>query len=156
MAGVLLDTTIFVDWLRGHRRSRPKSLEHAFNSRQAVKLIDNLIDQEVKIFMSCHTLKELLQYPKISKEEEKRINSMLPQFCEILSTNAEVAAVAGLLSRQSAEYREHHIEDCYIAATAIVYGLTLYTRNKEDFKYVPHEKLEVVVPYQFGQDAVNS
>jgi predicted nucleic acid-binding protein len=149
MPGVLLDTTILVDWLRGRRRSRPKSEEHAYNSRQAIQLIDYLIDKEIKIFMSCHTLKELLKYPKITKEEEHRINSMLPQFCKMLVTDDGVAAAAGLLSRQSVEYREYHIEDCYIAATAIIYNLPLYTRNEGDFKYVPHEKLKVVVPYQF-------
>ncbi len=149
MPGVLLDTTIFIDWLRGHRRSRPKNQEYTYNSQQAIRLIDRLIDEEVMINMSCHTLKELLQYPHISPQEEERINTLIPGFCNVLTTDGGVAAIAGLLSRQSVEYREHHIEDCYIAATAIAYSLPLYTRNVGDFKYVSHEKLKVVGPYQF-------
>jgi predicted nucleic acid-binding protein len=100
--------------------------------------------------LSCHTLKELLQYPNISAEEEDRIYNALPQFLRILPTTKKVARISSKLSRPSVAYRDHHIEDCYIAATAIAYGLPLYTRNPDDFCYVTHDNLNIVIPYQYG------
>lgn len=50
------------------------------------------------------------------------------------------------------EYRDYHIEDCYIAATAIAYNLPLYTRNLGDFKYVSHPALKIIIPYQYQPD----
>jgi predicted nucleic acid-binding protein len=153
MEGILLDTNILIDLFRSFRRSRPKNERHAYNSKNAVELISKLTDGGIEIYISCHTIKELLQYPQISQQEEERINSLLPTLCQVLPTTKNVAQIAGLLSRKSAEYRDHHIEDCYIAATAISYALTLYTRNPDDFKYVSHERLEIVVPYQYLVEA---
>ncbi|SFR06956.1 PIN domain-containing protein [Desulfoscipio geothermicus] len=149
MDGVLLDTNILIDLLRSYRKSRPKNKEYAYNSKKAIELVNWLIDERITRYISCHTLKELLQYPYISKQEEERIINLLPTFYRILPTTSKVSRIAGILSRQSAEYRDYHIEDCYIAATAITFKLPLYTRNPGDFKYVPHPNLEIVVPYQY-------
>lgn len=151
---ILIDTNILIDYFRSQRSSRPKNRRQAYYCQQAVRFIDQSIDSGVKLTISCHTLKELLQYKNISPQEEKRILQYLPLMCDILDTDQRVACVAGLLSRQSAEYRKYHIEDCYIAATAITYKLPLYTRNPDDFKYVPHPQLKIVVPYQY-QPGVN-
>ena len=88
-------------------------------------------------------------YPYISPQEEGRTKEIIPQIFTILTTTVEVAQIAGYLSRQSAEYREHHIEDCYKVATTIEYNLPLYTRNPNDFKYVKHVRLKITVPYQY-------
>jgi len=149
MDQVILDTSVLVDWLHANRSSRPKNEVHRYNSKHAKTLIEDLIKSDKDIFISCHTLKELLQYPNISVQEEERIEELIPQFCDVLDTTTEIAKVAGILSRKSAEYREHHIEDCYIAATAIYYQLPLLTRNPKDFKYVPHEDLKIQVPYSY-------
>ncbi|ACV64739.1 PilT protein domain protein [Desulfofarcimen acetoxidans DSM 771] len=153
MNSVLIDTNILIDVLRSHRKSRPKNKMYEFNSKMAVSLIDKLIDERVNRYISCHSIKELLQYPYISLQEENRIQLLLPTLFRVLPTNQKVARTAGLLSRQSAEYRDYHIEDCYIAATAIVNDLPLYTRNPDDFKFVPHPALEIVVPYQYSVQA---
>jgi hypothetical protein len=155
MDGVLLDTNIVIDLLRTYRKSRPKNPEHAFNSKQVIELFKYLTSNRIKRYISCHTIKEVLQYPYISEQEEKRIQTILPQFCLILPTTKKIARIAGLLSRHSAEYRDHHVEDCYIAATVIAYRLPLYTRNPDDFKYVPHPDLEIVVPYQYQTDVTS-
>lgn len=146
---ILLDTNILIDYFRSQRKSRPKNQYQKYCCQQAVIFIDQSIEQGMELAISCHTFKELLQYKNISEQEEKRVLQNLPIMCDILDTNRDVAHIAGLLSRQSAEYRDHHIEDCYIAATAITYSLPLYTRNPDDFKYVPHPVLEIVVPYQY-------
>nr|WP_242652470.1 PIN domain-containing protein [Desulfofarcimen acetoxidans] len=135
--------------MRAFRSSRPKSKEHKYHSEKAIELIEDLIEKRIPRYISCHTIKELLQYPYISEQEEARIDTMLPQFIKILPTTMKVAKVAGYFSRQSAEYREHHIEDCYIAAAAVTYNLSLYTRNPDDYKYVEHANLKVTVPYQY-------
>lgn len=67
--------------------------------------------------------------------------------CHFITTTRKIAEMAGYLSRKSAEYRTHHIEDCYIAATAIVRSLPLYTTNPSDFQYVPHPRLKVIKAY---------
>lgn len=153
MEGILLDTNILIDVLRSYRKSRPKNDEYAYNSKCSMELMERLIDERIIRYVSCHTLKELLQYPYISLQEEDRIENVLPTLCRILPTTKKVAKIAGSLARLSSEYRDYHIEDCYIAATAIAYGLQLYTRNPDDFKYVLHPSLVIVVPYQYQKQA---
>lgn len=152
---VLLDTNILIDFLRSQRSSRPRGDQDAFNQEQAVNLIYNCITRETELNISCHTLKELLQRPNISEQEEERINSGILEICKVLVTDEKVARVAGYLARKSQEYREHHVEDCYIAATAIRYELPLLTCNPSDYRYVPYARLQVHVPYQYGTGALD-
>lgn len=149
MSGVLLDTNIAVDFLRSQRKSRPKNERAMFDQQSAVTLIEQLIQEDRDIFFSVVTLKELLQYPYISCEEEERINKVLPMFSTILPVDERIGRIAALYSRESAEYREKHIEDCYIAATASTYRLPLYTKNPKDFVYVNDSSLTIVVPYDY-------
>ncbi|MGB9661249.1 MAG: PIN domain-containing protein [Moorellaceae bacterium] len=153
MRGILLDTGILVDYLRYKRSSRPKDKRQAFLSHQAAKLIEGAIEEKIPLFISVHTWKELIQYPNISEQEERRILADIPVFCKIVNTTKNIAKVAALLSRASPEFRKHHVEDCYIAAVAIVRQLPLYTTNPKDFNYVKNEKLKrklkIVQPYQY-------
>lgn len=113
-------------------------------TRKAIDIIEGALQKDISLFISVHTLKELLQYPNISTEEENRIMQDLPKICGLITTTRQIAEVAGYLSRQSTEYRHHHVEDCYIAATAIVKDMPLVTRNSKDFQYVKHESLRIV------------
>lgn len=149
MSGVLLDTNIAVDFLRPQRKSRPKNEIAAFDQLSAVNLIEQLIQDDQDIHFSVITLKELLQYPNISCEEEERINKVLPVFSTVLPVDERIGRIAALYSREFAEYRESHIEDCYIAATAAAYRLPLYTKNPKDFVYVNDSSLNIIVPYDY-------
>lgn len=80
MEGALLDTNIIIDLLRTYRSSRPKSQEHEYNSQKVIEFFETLIEKRIKRYISCHTIKELLQYPYISQQEEDRIRSILPKF----------------------------------------------------------------------------
>ncbi|MCR4420506.1 MAG: type II toxin-antitoxin system VapC family toxin [Clostridia bacterium] len=142
---ILLDTGVLVDYFRARRKSRLKG-HQAVQSAIAVALIEGALRSNIDLYISVHTFKELLQYPQ-SLQEEHRITTYLPRICHFIATTRRIAAVAGYLSRMSAEYRTHHIEDCYIAATAIVRDLPLYTTNPDDFQYVPHPKLRVIKAY---------
>lgn len=90
----------------------------------------------------------MLQYPNISEKEEKRIVEAMLKVCKVFPVNPEVAMIAGPLCRNTSEYKGgKHIEDCYIAATAIAYKIPLYTRNPKDFDCVSHPDLKIEVPY---------
>ena len=152
-AAILLDTNIIIDWLRSYRRSRAKTHEQAHYSQESKNLFDWALDSQTVLCICPQTIKELLQYPHISEQEEKRILELIPAAFVILETTFEIAEIAGLMARQSHEYRNHHIEDCYIAATAIAQGLPLYTRNPADYQYVPHVDLVIKVPYMYDAAA---
>ncbi|MDR1701711.1 MAG: PIN domain-containing protein [Sporomusaceae bacterium] len=147
MGNILLDTNILIDWLRLYRRSRPKTPQQKYFLAAVKNFIAFLAKSDTEIFISCHTIKELLQYPKISPQEEERIEILIPKAFIILPTTHEISKIAGLMARQSNEYRNHHIEDCYIASTAIFHKIPLYTRNPADYSYVQHENLIIKTPY---------
>jgi len=145
---ILLDTSILVDYFRFGKTTTRKSEKRIYNSTSAKVLIVEALRRGDKLYTSVHTIKELLQYPSISDKEKGRILNGLPNVVRVLPTTWDVAVVAGDLAYRSAMYRENHIEDCYIAAWAIVNQIPLYTRNPNDFKYVNHPQLTIVVPYQ--------
>jgi hypothetical protein len=88
---ILIDISILVDYFRSQRSSRPQNQHQAYCCQQAVLFIDQSIGHGVKLFISCHTFKELLQYKNISIQEEGRILENLPLMCDILDTNKDVA-----------------------------------------------------------------
>ena len=152
-AAILLDTNIIIDWLRSYRRSRAKTPEQAYYSQESKHLFDWALESQTVLCICPQTIKELLQYPHISEREEKRILELIPAAFVILDTTFAIADIAGRMGRQSHAYRNHHIEDCYIAATAIAHSLPLYTRNPADYQYVPHADLVIKVPYIFDAAA---
>jgi len=146
MHEILIDTCILVDYFRYDKTATKKHPERKLNSASARAFIIDAA-KHYQLTISVITLKELLQYPNISPKEEKRIVDNMLKVCNVLPVNLEVAKTAGLLCRNAAEYKGKHIEDCYIAATAIVFNAPLYTRNPKDFNCVTHPNLIIEVPY---------
>lgn len=104
---LLLDTDVFVDHLRGHRRLAPG---------------------HDRVSYSVVTRCELFAG---SRDREGRVRSLLAPFRE-LNVDRNVAELAGSLRRESAI----RTPDALIAATALAHRLTLVTRNKRDFEPV--------------------
>jgi len=65
--------------------------------------------------------------------------------CTILAMTETIAARAVTLLRQYRLSHELSITDALIAASALVYSDTLYTKNVRDFQMIPG--LTVVRPY---------
>lgn len=108
MAGLLVDTDVFVDHLRGHR---PLTAEAGR-----------------AIAYSVITRAELHAGPA---DQLERVRALLAAFRE-LGVGGEVAELAGRIRRE----RGLLLPDALIAATAISHELELLTRNRRDFARV--------------------
>ena len=104
---VLVDTDVFVDHLRG---------AHAFRGRR--DRISYSVVTRCELFAGLST-------------EELQVAKLLAPFIE-LPVDRSVAERAGRLRRVSSV----RTPDALIAATAMVHGLTLITRNLADFSHV--------------------
>ena len=127
MNNIVLDTDIFVDFLRG--------FEKAKRFFEEIKQ-DNLI-----VYFSAVTETELISGNECNKIERKaEILSILANFNKVSVSN-EIAIKAGDFSRV------YNVEtaDAIIASTAFVMKANLVTRNVEDYKRIKDIKLKT--PY---------
>ncbi|MBI2443991.1 MAG: type II toxin-antitoxin system VapC family toxin [Candidatus Magasanikbacteria bacterium] len=99
---------------------------------------ENLTSAE-DIFISAVTVMELYALAGISAGEERVIDRFIAAI-GILPVSTAVARQAGTLART----RRQGKPDLLIAATALVYDLTLLTRNIKDFKNVAGLKIKSV------------
>lgn len=127
MNNIVLDTDIFVDFLRGFEKAK-RFFEEI---RQ-----DNLI-----VYFSAVTETELLSGNECNKIERKaEILSILANFNKVLVSN-EIAIKAGDFSRV------YNVEtaDAIIAATAFAMKANLVTRNVDDYRQI--KEITIKVPY---------
>src|SRR5256885_3466410 len=103
---VLLDSDVFVDHLRGHRRL-------AADPDAAYSVVTRC-----ELFAGCGA-------------DDERLRTLLEPLRE-LAVDREVAELAGRVRRET----KVATPDALIAATAIVHRLTLVTRNRRDFERV--------------------
>lgn len=90
--------------------------------------------------VSVITEMELLSFPKITNEEEKRIRFFLDR-CEIIPINLEIKDKTIELRRKYAS----KLPDSIIAATAMEKGLTLVTADV-GFKKMGKIKTDIIIP----------
>lgn len=105
----------------------------------AEKFIDELLKVEQPI-ISAITEIELLCWKTTSEKDLAVLHSFI--------NDTLVIELERPIKLKTADIRKQHkikLPDAIIAATALVYGLTLVTRNIDDFKNI--EGLEVVNPY---------
>ncbi len=121
----VVDTSIFIDHLRGHKPS-----SDFFTSLDGkVLLFSALSEAELLSGKSCN-----------NPEQRENVLQFLKRWKKIDVTNP-IAMKAGDLRRAN----EITLSDAIIAATAIVYSAELLTRDVSDFKNI--EGLKVRVPY---------
>jgi predicted nucleic acid-binding protein len=113
VAELLVDTDVCIDHLGGVKR----------------------LPRSGRLGYSVITRAELLA--GATSEDEANVRRLLAGMDE-LPVDRRVADRAGLLRRELPRLR---MPDALIAATALVYSLTLHTKNTRDFKRVPTLRL---------------
>lgn len=91
--------------------------------------------------VSSVSVYELLRYPGMSFEEKQKIERLLAA-CIEMPLNSTIARRAAEISMIRPQMKPL---DVFIAATAMVYGLPLVTKNTKDFKGVKGLKLRSTV-----------
>ena len=102
-----------------------------------VSFLHEQLDSGVPLYVSSITEHELFSYPKLTDTETKRIDELL--------TTMTVIDVDSRMARFSGYLRAHHgikALDSFIAATAMMTGSPLVTRNIRDFRRVPGLSVE--------------
>ncbi len=130
-----LDTTILID-LAGRGLQRKE---------QAIRKIEELAAKGRGLATTRFNVAEL--YVGVSRsrhpeEDEKAVQTLLSEF-EILEFNDAAARVFGFITgflRQAG--KPVGDMDVLIAATAMVYGHPLVTRNPRHFRHIPHLVVE--------------
>jgi hypothetical protein len=94
--------------------------------------------------ISAITLVEVLGFPRLTDADRRDLEGFFA-LTTVLSVSDDVIERAITLRQQ----RKMGLGDALIAATALVHGLTLVTRNVKDFRWV--EGLDLLDPSAVGQ-----
>lgn len=132
----LFDTGFIIDLVNLHpgavRFAKEVDAEASLSAISAVTVHEYLFGVHFK-YRSDH--EELSRKVASAANELERFET-IPFTKEIAETSSRLQAVL------TAEGGQLGINDLYIAATAIYYGLPLVTRNVKDFRRIPQLKLE--------------
>lgn len=132
----LFDTGFIIDLVNSHpgavRFAKEVDAEASLSAISAVTVHEYLFGVHFK-YRSDH--EELSRKVASAVNELERFET-IPFTKEIAETSSRLQAVL------TAEGGQLGINDLYIAATAIYYGLPLVTRNVKDFRRIPQLKLE--------------
>jgi toxin FitB len=112
VADLLVDTDVCIDHLAGTRR---------------------LPGRQPRLAYSVITRTELLAGPDHQHEPARRLLAPLHE----IPVDRRIATRAAAIRREAGV----RLPDALVAATALVHGLTLHTRNHRDFRKVPGLRL---------------
>ena len=127
MRNVVLDTDIFVDFLRGFEKAK--------------NFFEKIKEEADVIYFSAVTESELISGKECNKIERRA------EILEILSNFTKVSVVNQIAVKAGDFTRIYKIEipDSIIAATAFVMKADLISRNEADFKKI--NEITLKVPY---------
>ena len=120
----ICDTCVLIDFLRGD-----PGVRDILNS-----------DRELGLGMSSVTLMELI-VGAFNKREVQIIKKSFADF-SILEINENISFTASQLVETYSKSHGLLIPDALIAATALEYGLPLFTANVSDFRFIPNLQLK--------------
>ncbi|MBS3114800.1 PIN domain-containing protein [Candidatus Woesearchaeota archaeon] len=127
MNNIVLDTDIFIDFLRGFEKTK--------------RFFEEIKNEGYLVYFSAVTEAELISGKECNKIERKAvILDLLSNFSKVPVTN-EIAVKAGDFSRIS----NVETADAIIAATAFIMKANLATRNVGDYKRI--KEINLKVPY---------
>ena len=127
MKNIVLDTDIFIDYLRGYEK--------------AFQFFDELKGQDYVVYFSAITETELISGKECNKIERKaELLRILSHFNKVPVDNP-IAVKAGDFRR----IHEIKFTDATIAATAFVIKADLISRNDVDYKKI--KEITLKVPY---------
>ncbi len=109
------------------------------NDPTAVPILQNILNQDVPIYISSITEIELFGYPNLTPADEAQITNVLSSLA-IIALDSRIAGIAGFIRRTY----KLKVADSAIAATALFTGSTLVTRNVKDFKSIPELALQKI------------
>jgi len=116
MAKLLFDTDVIIDFLRG---------------KEGAKRIMSSVRDEDMPCCSAVTVAEIRA--GMRDEEEPATMAFLESF-DILSIDKKVAQIAGDLKRKTKQ-QQLELDDCFIAATALIHQAVLITHNPKQYPY---------------------
>jgi len=116
---ILCDTCILIDFINGKNQA-----------------LSQLYAQNAMLFINPIIELELLQGSR-NKNEMRYLEKKLEMFYK-LDMPSEVFQLARELIKIYALSHGLRLADALIAATALVYELTLFTLNTNDFKFIPN------------------
>ncbi len=91
-----------------------------------------LVSSDDQIVIPITVLAEVLT--RSSKAEEQKFEAIF-KLSKIIVIDEEIARLAAKLRRRTIhKSKKVFLQDCYIAATALIYNAQLATHNKADFK----------------------
>ena len=103
-------------------------------------IIDSFVKDEDELFLSSITYIEALGFPFQTWDEENRITMFCNMYKRLFLT--EEVEKQTIQIRKSKKIK---LPDAIIAATAMVYNLTLITHNMDDFKNI--QGLKIINPF---------
>ena len=119
MPKVLFDTDIIIDFLRGKLGAK--------------KVMVSIKDEDVP----CCSVITVAEIRAGMKEPEEQATMALLDSLDILTIDKKIAQLAGDLKRKTKQ-QQLELDDCFIAATAIMHQAILITHN---LKHYPHKDL---------------
>ena len=122
---LLVDTDILIDVGRAER----KAVERLKNEESKFSLAVSSVTQ-MELIIGCR-----------NKTELKLLDKFLNKF-EIISISEEISSKSIELLKK---YRLSHgllIADCLIASTAIIFDISLLSKNQKDYKFIENLKLQ--------------